>query len=92
MDAPGWTHRVLMAKPLSEQNEGKIIPQEIQSRIFEPFFEAKPVGKGTGLSLDAHAAHWRNRHRNNRPRIASGDDYHPPGHESLSIFCILVGL
>jgi signal transduction histidine kinase len=31
---------------------GKGIPEEIQSRVFEPFFSTKQVGEGTGLGLD----------------------------------------
>lgn len=34
-------------------DSGKGIPPEIQSRIFEPFFTTKPVGKGSGLGLEA---------------------------------------
>jgi signal transduction histidine kinase len=34
---------------------GPGIPQEIQTRIYEPFFTTKPPGKGTGLGL--HISH-----------------------------------
>ncbi len=33
-------------------NNGPGIPKDIQSRIWEPFFTTKDVGKGTGLGLD----------------------------------------
>ncbi len=35
---------------------GPGIPEEIQRRIYEPFFTTKPVGEGTGLGLDIS---WR---------------------------------
>ncbi len=33
-------------------DNGKGIPEDIQSKIFDPFFTTKSVGKGTGLGLD----------------------------------------
>lgn len=32
-------------------DNGPGIPEEIQQRIFQPFFTTKPIGKGTGLGL-----------------------------------------
>jgi hemerythrin-like metal-binding protein len=32
-------------------DNGKGMPPEVQTRIFEPFYTTKPVGKGTGLGL-----------------------------------------
>ena len=31
---------------------GRVFPQEMQSKVFDPFFPTKDVGKGTGLGLD----------------------------------------
>jgi len=44
-------------------DNGPGIPEEIRSRIYEPFFTTKPPGKGTGLGL--HISHdiIANRHR-----------------------------
>ncbi|MCG6659308.1 histidine kinase [Halomonas campisalis] len=36
---------------LTFADNGKGMPDELQSRIFDPFFTTKPVGEGTGLGL-----------------------------------------
>jgi signal transduction histidine kinase len=33
-------------------DDGPGVPEELQARIWEPFFTTKPLGKGTGLGLD----------------------------------------
>jgi len=44
-------------------DSGAGIPVEIQSRIFEPFYTTKSVGKGSGLGLDAVRRIVENRHQ-----------------------------
>lgn len=34
------------------QDNGKGIPEDLQSKIFDPFFTTKKVGEGTGMGLD----------------------------------------
>jgi PAS domain S-box-containing protein len=36
---------------LTIHDDGPGIPLDLQTRVFEPFFSTKPVGKGTGLGL-----------------------------------------
>ncbi|MBI9084421.1 MAG: PAS domain S-box protein [Desulfobacterales bacterium] len=36
---------------LTVADNGRGIPEEIQDRIFEPYFTAKPAGEGTGMGL-----------------------------------------
>ncbi|MEO1295571.1 MAG: ATP-binding protein [Cyanobacteria bacterium J06636_16] len=44
------------------EDNGPGIPAEIQNRILDPFFTTKPMGKGTGLGLDAVRRIVENRH------------------------------
>lgn len=44
-------------------DNGPGVPEEAQSRIFEPFFTLKPMGKGTGLGLDIAHRIVTHRHR-----------------------------
>ncbi|MDJ0712714.1 MAG: ATP-binding protein [Prochloraceae cyanobacterium] len=44
-------------------DSGAGIPPEVQSRIFEPFYTTKGVGKGSGLGLDLVRRILENRHQ-----------------------------
>lgn len=44
-------------------DNGRGIPKDIQSRIFEPFYTTKGVGEGTGMGLDIVNRIIRQRHR-----------------------------
>lgn len=44
-------------------DSGPGIPPEIRSRIYEPFFTTKPVGKGSGLGLEMVRRIVENRHQ-----------------------------
>lgn len=44
------------------EDNGPGIPPEVESRILEPFFTTKPMGKGSGLGLDVVRRIVQNRH------------------------------
>ncbi|MEM9162714.1 MAG: ATP-binding protein [Cyanobacteria bacterium P01_F01_bin.4] len=44
------------------EDNGPGIPPDVKNRILEPFFTTKPMGKGTGLGLDAVRRIVENRH------------------------------
>ncbi|RPI32519.1 MAG: histidine kinase [Chloroflexota bacterium] len=46
------THKDSSFVVVEIEDSGPGIPEEIQSKIFNPFFTTKPVGKGTGLGLN----------------------------------------
>lgn len=59
IDAMNGQGEVLIRTHLDEEwviveieDTGPGIPEEIQSKIFSPFYTTKPVGKGTGLGLN----------------------------------------
>ena len=45
------TKKVDNAVLISIKDNGKGIPEEVLSKIFQPFFTTKPTGQGTGLGL-----------------------------------------
>ncbi len=49
-------------------DDGPGIPEDIQERIFTPFFTTKPFGEGTGLGLDLA---WRSSSRSTTATCAS---------------------
>ena len=55
------------------RDNGSGIPEELRSRIFEPFFTSKPVGEGTGLGLDTVAKIVRKHRGNIRFESKPGD-------------------
>jgi two-component system, NtrC family, sensor kinase len=47
---------------VSVADTGKGMPEEVQKRVFEPFYTTKPAGKGTGLGLSISADIIRKHH------------------------------
>lgn len=47
------TEKIRQFIQVSVIDDGDGIPDEIKSRIFDPFFTTKPIGKGTGMGLEA---------------------------------------
>ncbi len=50
---------------ISITDNGCGIPEDIQTRIFDPFVTTKPVGKGTGLGLSISYEIVVNKHQGN---------------------------
>lgn len=57
------TQRVVNLARIEIIDNGPGIPPEIQSRLYEPFFTTKPVGKGSGLGLETVRRIVENRHQ-----------------------------
>ncbi|MCU0523244.1 MAG: ATP-binding protein [Elainella sp. Prado103] len=55
-----WAEEYVQVKII---DTGAGIPADVISRIYEPFFTTKPVGKGTGLGLDITRRIVENRHQ-----------------------------
>ncbi len=45
------TRRIGERVEIRVEDNGPGIPEEVQSRLFEPFFTTRPPGEGTGLGL-----------------------------------------